>query len=309
MMDFLFTLDLSRNWEEGTLYNPYVLKLYSEVDDAEWILLFFTTVATFLVSFAWIMAEIFRESRTNVKSVKSDVETYVEGVTAYILLIFWIALVCIVTMPGGAASLLGNLYFTTWSTLFSVIGTLMWWQQDYRKDIVNAIQEEEDKYELAKRAIRRREERRLAKLAEEEKRARENGRLNENQRSTGGSAMEESKVEEDDDVALCEDDPVDDDITISITSDYNRSRLGTGASSLESNRERSQSPPIGAKPSSTTTPADSEVTTDTSLFVTVLSYFVPFGGQDEKPKSHDNNEQKGEGDADINTHKDGADND
>ena len=72
--DFLFVLDTFRNWEEGAQYAPYVLKLYSDVKQAEWTLLFFVTCLTFVSSFAWVLAEIFRENVNNVDNVKSDVE-------------------------------------------------------------------------------------------------------------------------------------------------------------------------------------------------------------------------------------------
>ena len=45
---------------------------YSEVREAEWRVLFTVTGVTFVVSLAWALAEIVRESRTNVESVKSD---------------------------------------------------------------------------------------------------------------------------------------------------------------------------------------------------------------------------------------------
>eukprot|EP00579_Thalassiosira_antarctica_P022240 CAMPEP_0201981880 /NCGR_PEP_ID=MMETSP0904-20121228/75047_1 /ASSEMBLY_ACC=CAM_ASM_000553 /TAXON_ID=420261 /ORGANISM="Thalassiosira antarctica, Strain CCMP982" /LENGTH=200 /DNA_ID=CAMNT_0048534547 /DNA_START=71 /DNA_END=673 /DNA_ORIENTATION=- len=200
-------------------------------------------------------------------------------------------------MPGGAASLLGNLYFTTWSTLFSVISTLVWYLRDWRQGIADVIREEEEKYELAKRTIRRREEKRLARLEEEEE-----DQLEEKISETN---MEESKVEEDD---LCEDDPVDDDITISITSDYNRSRLGTGdSSSFTSSPDRPPRTPItGASSSVTfspdmpprtpiassekTPPADSVTTASGSLFMSAFAYFYP--PEDAEDKAKDDSDQK-----------------
>ncbi|KAL7531553.1 hypothetical protein ACHAXR_006752 [Thalassiosira sp. AJA248-18] len=74
LADFLFTLDTYRNWDEGTDFNPYVYRLYSEVDQAQWTLLLFVTCVTFTLSLAWVLAEIFRESRTNVENTKSPVE-------------------------------------------------------------------------------------------------------------------------------------------------------------------------------------------------------------------------------------------
>ena len=73
-VDFMFVLDTSTNWSEGARFTPYVLKLYSEVERAEWTLLFVTTISTFTTSLAWALAEIFRENVNNKYNVKSDVE-------------------------------------------------------------------------------------------------------------------------------------------------------------------------------------------------------------------------------------------
>ena len=78
-------------------------------------------------------------------------------------------------MPGGAASLLGNLYFTTWSTLFSVIGTLIWYVRDWRQMILDVIEEKQQEYELVKKTLRRRQEERRARLKEKEREEREEG--------------------------------------------------------------------------------------------------------------------------------------
>lgn len=256
-MDFLFALDAHRHWEEGTKMNPYVYKLYSDVNPAQWTLLLFVTCFTFTVSFAWALAEIFRENRLDVESTKSAVETYVEGITAHMIAIIWIITVCIVTMPGGVASLLGNLYFTTWGTMFSVIGTTGWWLRDWRQGILDVIQEQQEEYDAAKRSIRRREETRLAHMAEEEA------------KSTG-TKTDESKMEDDDDdhdAVLCEDDPVaDDDITIN-TSDFSRSRIGS-ASSIASNPDRQGR-------SASSVPISPDASTSSGFFSSALSYIFP----------------------------------
>jgi len=171
--------------------------------------------------------------------------------------IIWIITVCIVTMPGGVASLLGNLYFTTWGTMFSVIGTTGWWLRDWRQGILDVIQEQQEEYDAAKRSIRRREETRLAHMAEEEA------------KSTG-TKTDESKMEDDDDdhdAVLCEDDPVaDDDITIN-TSDFSRSRIGS-ASSIASNPDRQGR-------SASSVPISPDASTSSGFFSSALSYIFP----------------------------------
>lgn len=54
IVDFLFVLDSSRHWKDGTRAFPYVSMHYSNVKTAEWTLLLFVTSATFLVSLAWV---------------------------------------------------------------------------------------------------------------------------------------------------------------------------------------------------------------------------------------------------------------
>jgi len=107
-------------------------------------------------------------------------------------------------MPGHSASLIGNLYFTSWATCFSLIATLIWWLRDWRKDIADTINDQQAEYERAKRAVLRREENRLAKARRENAEA----------EHTEESNLDEI-VEEEDGV---EEDIVDDDITVSIAS-------------------------------------------------------------------------------------------
>ena len=158
---------------------------------------------------------------------KSISRFYVEGISIHILSLIWIVTICIVTMPGGAASLLGNLYFTTWSTLFSVIGTLIWYVRDWRQMILDVIEEKEQEYELVKKTLRRREEERRARLKEKEREEREK------------IQHEETKAEES--VVLCEDDPdVDDDITISISSGVWRGKSSVKSVTASPHRSRKE---------------------------------------------------------------------
>ena len=72
--DFCFALDASRYWEEGLEGYPYTKKYFTRIRDAEWILLVFVTAITFVSSLAWVLAEIFRENKTNRSNAKSDQE-------------------------------------------------------------------------------------------------------------------------------------------------------------------------------------------------------------------------------------------
>ena len=72
--DFCFVLDASRNWEEGLEGYPYMRKYFSRIRSAEWVLLVFVTAITFSSSLGWVLAEIFRENKTNKMNTKSDQE-------------------------------------------------------------------------------------------------------------------------------------------------------------------------------------------------------------------------------------------
>ena len=121
-------------------------------------------------------------------------------------------------MPGHSASLIGNLYFTSWATCFSILATLIWWLRDWRKDIADTINDQQAEYERAKRAVLRREEKRLAKTR------RENGESE--AVDTDEPNNLDNIVEEDEDGA--EEDIVDDDITVSVASIFgNRARTDT----------------------------------------------------------------------------------
>jgi hypothetical protein len=74
MYNKYFHSDASRHWEEGLQGYPYARKYFENVRNAEWVLLIFVTAITFSCSIAWVMAEIFRENKTNTKNAKSDQE-------------------------------------------------------------------------------------------------------------------------------------------------------------------------------------------------------------------------------------------
>ena len=263
LIDFMFVLDTYRNWEEGSGTSPFLIKLYTDVKQAEWTLLFFVTSLTFMTSLVWCLAEIFRENVTNVDNVKSDVEFFVEQVIIHCIALLWIVTVCISTMPGGAASLLGNLYFTTWGTLFAVIGTLLWCVKDWRGMINGRIKEKQDEYEYIKTALRKREEDRRARLAEQRGRDKIGATTSQSEDEKESSEKEEEKEEEDS--VLCEDDPkVDDDITISVSSE--------------------QGTTVWRGPSAITTGSvkydDSGATASYNLFASALSYLYS-GSEDD----------------------------
>lgn len=169
-------------------------------------------------------------------------------------------------MPGGAASLLGNLYFTTWSTLFAVVGTLIWFVRDWRHMILGRIQEKQDEYDMVKKGLRLREEERRARIKEQLRK----DRMASSDESSTGESKEEEEV-------LCEDDPyIDDDITISISSGIWHGHASL-TPSLKSGEAKESTPKV-----------DDSSTTASGLFMSALSYFYtpsedqPVDNDDEK---------------------------
>ena len=131
--------------------------------------------------------------------------------------------------------------------------------------IINDLQEEQDRYDTIKRALRKKEEERLARLEAKERKAK-------------FEQDEESKTAQDEDEVLCEDDPdVDDDITISIASGIWR-----GPSSVTSG-----SPNRIKKNESTS--ENEDPASNSSLFMSALSYIFSgtSGGDQEKENTED----------------------
>jgi len=154
LADFLFALDAVRNWSDGTKDTPYANKMFSDVSNGEWQLLLWSSAGTFAISLSWTLVEIFRENKINKNNKKSDVETYVEGLSLLLLTLIWIITVFLTTIPGGAASLVGNLYFCGWGTLLSVVAANLWWVRDWREGIRKILETERADYDSIKRAIR-----------------------------------------------------------------------------------------------------------------------------------------------------------
>eukprot|EP00986_Skeletonema_menzelii_P017581 scaffold20570_cov148-Skeletonema_menzelii.AAC.2 len=143
---------------------------------------------------------------------------YVEGILLHLIALLWIVLIFFVTMPGHSASLIGNLYFTSWATCFSILATLIWWLRDWRKDIADTINDQQAEYERAKRAVLRREEKRLAKARREKV---ESEAVDDDESNNLDDIVEEDEEGAGEDI-------VDDDITVSVASvSGNRARTDT----------------------------------------------------------------------------------
>jgi hypothetical protein len=112
------------------------------------------TVFTIVPSIAFVLAELFRETKADGSSTaKSWTENTVEGCCFLILVLAWIPTVLVATTPGGAASLVGNAYFFTWILAIFVFEGLIWFIHDKRRETHQALKEIEKEYFRRQRKV------------------------------------------------------------------------------------------------------------------------------------------------------------
>lgn len=118
------------------------------------------TVFTFCPAVFFVLIELFRETKADgTTAVKSNLEALIEGLWLVGLTFAWIATVMIATTPQGAASLIGNSYFFTWSMSIFVFEGFIWYIHDKRKATYEALKEKHDEY-------RQRQQKNLAQATE-----------------------------------------------------------------------------------------------------------------------------------------------
>jgi hypothetical protein len=112
------------------------------------------TVFTIVPSIAFVLAELFRETKADGSSTaKSWTETTLEGCCFLILVLAWIPTVLVATTPGGAASLVGNAYFFTWMLAIFVFEGLIWFIHDKRRETHQVLKEKEKEYHRRQRKV------------------------------------------------------------------------------------------------------------------------------------------------------------
>lgn len=140
----LSILDLFFYWKtkEGGIH------AIGHVSEVEWNFIIFVSALTFPISGFWVIIELFRTHEE-----KSNREALAEGCTLLLLVLFWIPTVCIATIPGGAASFVGNAYFLTWAAVVTTIQTFMWWLHDWKEMVHRICERQLVEYNRAKREI------------------------------------------------------------------------------------------------------------------------------------------------------------
>lgn len=127
------------------MYNR--LEHFDNVSDGQWQWLLIVSVFTFCPAVFFVLIELFRETNADGSTaVKSNLEAFIEGLWLLGLTFAWMATVMIATTPQGAASLIGNSYFFTWSMSIFVVEGFIWYIHDRRKATYKALKEKHDEY-------------------------------------------------------------------------------------------------------------------------------------------------------------------
>jgi len=126
--------------------NLYEVYVTNPPPEYQWYLILTVSSLSWIIGLLFVLLELFRSKRQ-----KSDAENIFEGILLFILTLFWIPTVTIVTVPGGIAQLLGNTYFWSWAATVAVLRTFSWWIRDWRESIHDMIEVQLIEYERAKR--------------------------------------------------------------------------------------------------------------------------------------------------------------
>lgn len=112
------------------------------------------TAFTIAPSIFFVLVELFRETKADGSNAdKSSNEVIAEGICFLALAAAWIPTVMVATTPRGAASLIGNAYFTTWLLTIFVLEGLIWFIHDKRKETHRALKQKEAEYKRQQRKV------------------------------------------------------------------------------------------------------------------------------------------------------------
>lgn len=168
---FAWYMDLWRNHsglDDGRLASILIYRQFDEVKDGLWQFLIIMTVFTFVPSLAFVLAEIFRETKPDGSNEeKSRAENTAEGVSLLLLVVGWVPAIMMATTPGGPASLVGNAYFFSWFLAIFIAETAVWFVHDLRQAIHKSLRERNAEYQEKQRQVLERA-RTIQQLKEEE---------------------------------------------------------------------------------------------------------------------------------------------
>ncbi len=136
--------------------SDYLTEKYNNIQTAQWIFLIFTCGLSLTMAFGWGLAELFRREEYNSTNTivlrrvnfKSTFELSLEGICLLILVLLWVPLVVIATTD-GCCSEVGNSYYLTWASAYTLIQTFITWLQDWRKGVHELLLRQDREYREA----------------------------------------------------------------------------------------------------------------------------------------------------------------
>lgn len=132
---------LDREEEESLRAN------FEDVPAIQWRLIVALLVLTILPAAIFVFAEIFRETKPDGSNQdKSESENLAEGFSLLALVLCWIPSIMWVTIPKGAASLIGNAYFSSWLLVIFIAETGVWFVHDLRERIHQSLEQKQLEY-------------------------------------------------------------------------------------------------------------------------------------------------------------------
>jgi hypothetical protein len=148
LLTLIWYLNLWQNYSKLTRDEEVVvLDLFRNIPEGHWQWLTIITVFTLLTAVSFILAELFRDTKADGSNEKkSKIENYIEGFVIAAFVVGWTPTVVVATIPGGAASLIGNAYFFTWILVVFLFEALVCWMHDYRWEIHHALVEKSKEY-------------------------------------------------------------------------------------------------------------------------------------------------------------------
>jgi len=114
LFTLIWYLDLWRNRDElgERESEETVAETFEAIPKSQWRWLVVLTIFTFIPATAFVLAEIFRETKSDGSNEeKSRAEIIAEGAILGVLVLAWIPAIVVGTSPGGLAALIGNAYF------------------------------------------------------------------------------------------------------------------------------------------------------------------------------------------------------
>jgi hypothetical protein len=151
----MFYLDSFLNYHDlrHSERTEVVYLYFAAVPDGQWTWLIVVTTCAIIPSAFFVLIELLRQTHSEEEERKSPVENVAEGWCLELLVLAWVPTVMLATAPGGAASLIGNSYFCTWSLMVVLLETCVWYVHDLRQEFHDALRDQPRAYQNQQRRV------------------------------------------------------------------------------------------------------------------------------------------------------------